>query len=132
MPWRTGHSQNGRPAAPDAGDVWNVRDRYDGVEWRPALLLRRLDQGGNSSRHRALATVACTLLPDAGRRRSHGALHDTANDLRLFRKSPERRWARSPKSACDDDAADCAGDWHSFPERRAHYCLAMAAWLSHG
>ena len=32
-----------------------VRHRYDGVEWRPALLLRWLDQGGNSSRHRALA-----------------------------------------------------------------------------
>ena len=91
MPWRTGHSQNGRPAAPDAGDVWNVRHRYDGVEWRPALLLRRLDQGGNSSRHRALAAIACTVLPDAGRRRSHGALYDAANDLRLFRESPERR-----------------------------------------
>ena len=54
----------------------------------PALLLRWLDQGGNPSRHRALATVACTVLPDAGRRRSHGALYDAANDLRLFRGSP--------------------------------------------
>jgi NADH-quinone oxidoreductase subunit L len=85
MPWRTGHSQNGRPAAPDAGDVWDVRDRYDGVEWRTAILLRWLDQGGNSSRHRALAAIASTILPDAGWRRSHGALHDAANDLRLFR-----------------------------------------------
>src|SRR4029077_19993039 len=132
MPWRTGHSQNGRPATPDAGDVWNVRHRYDGVEWRPALLLRWLDQGGNSSRHRALAAIECTVLPDACRRRSHGALYDPANDLRLFRESPERRRARARKSACDDDAADCAGDWRSFPERRAHYRLAMAAWLSDG
>ena len=47
MPWRTGHSQNGRPSASDAGDVWNVCHRYDGVKWRPALLLGWLEQGGN-------------------------------------------------------------------------------------
>ena len=35
--------------------------------------------------------VACTVLPDAGRRRSYGALHDPASDLRIFRQSPQRR-----------------------------------------
>src|SRR5205814_417685 len=91
MPRRTGHSRNWRPTAPDAGDVWDVCHRYDGVEWRHALLLRWLDQGGNSSRYRALAAIACTVLPDVGRRRSYGAVYDAANDLRLFQESPERR-----------------------------------------
>ena len=59
------------------------------LSWRPAFLLRWLDQGGNSSRHRALAAIACPVLPDAGRRRSHGALYDAANDLRFFRGSPQ-------------------------------------------
>ena len=56
----------------------------------PLFFFRWLDQGGNPSRHRALAAIACTVLPDAGRRRSHSPLYDAANDLRLFWESPER------------------------------------------
>src|SRR5262249_59473817 len=86
MPWPTGHSQNGRPAAPHADNVCDVCRRYDGVERRPALLLGWLDERGNSSRYRPLAAIACTVLPDAGRRCTHGALYDAANDLCLFRQ----------------------------------------------
>ena len=64
----------------------DLRHRHDGAQRRAALLFRRLDQGGNSARHRALAAIACAALPDDGRRCPDRALHDAADDLRLFRQ----------------------------------------------
>src|SRR5436189_103305 len=114
VPWRTRHSQNGRPAAAHARHVRDVRNRDDGAQWRPVLFFRRLDKGRNSSCDGALAAIACDILPDAGGSRSHRALHDAANHLRLFRELTLCIRARPRKPASNDDASDRARDLRDF------------------
>ena len=74
----------------DAGDVSHLRRRHDGAQRCAALLFRRLDEGGNPARHRALAEIAGAALSDARRRRADRALHDAADDLTSFLASAAR------------------------------------------
>ena len=69
----------------------DLRHRHDGAQRRAALFLRRLDEGRNSARDRALAVIARAVLPDADRRGSDRALHDAADDVRLFRQTRAAR-----------------------------------------
>src|SRR6266540_75165 len=130
MPRRTGHSQNGRTPPLYASNFHDVRGRHDGAQRCADLLLRRLDQRGNSSCHSALAAVACALLPDSGRSRSHRALHDATNHLRLLRQPARCCRACTRESTCHDDASDRVGVWRNFVERCAYACMAVAARVS--
>ena len=66
-----------------------------------------------------------------GRGHPDRALHDASNHLRLFRKVPRCFRTRARKPARDDDAAHRPRAWRNFLQRRAHACVAVAAWLSH-
>src|SRR5438034_3948475 len=130
MPRRTRYSQDGRSAAAHAGDVYDVRYRDDGAQRRPVLLLRRVDQRRDSARNRALARVALAILSHVGWRHSHRALHDAANDLRLFRPNTLLFRARARKPTRNDDASDRACALRNFFQRSAYACVALAARIS--